>query len=95
MPALFVIEDEAHAEKSSEHPTLSEAMARLKELADIPWDQEPNAPPCTNWRTCERRYEVVEYETSGHPWKELCRTPVLKINAEGVVWESGFEEKND
>jgi hypothetical protein len=39
MPLLFVIEDEAHAEKGSEHATLQEAIARLKELASIPWDQ--------------------------------------------------------
>lgn len=95
MPVLFVIEDEVHAEKSSEHLTLHEAMGRLKELAVIPWYQEPNKAPCTSWRTCGRHYELVEYETAAHPWEELFRTPALKINAEGSFWESEYKNRYD
>jgi hypothetical protein len=87
MPFLFVIEDEAHAELCSEHATLEEAVAKLKQLAEIPWNEQPNLAPCKSWRTCGRRYELVQYETSSRPWKQLRRTPALKVNAKGVSWE--------
>jgi len=95
MPVLFVIEDEAHAEQCGEHSTLEEAVAKLRQLAGIPWSEEPNVAPCTSWRTCGRRYEIVQYETSSHPWKELRRTPVLEINAKGTFWQKEFEYQSD
>ena len=95
MPTRFVVEDEAHAEQCGEHATLEEAVARLKELAGIPWNEEPNVAPCTSWRTCGRRYEIVQYEISSRPWKELRRMPALEINAQGVVWDAEFAHEND
>jgi hypothetical protein len=95
MPTLFVIEDEAHSEQCSKHATLQEAVARLEKLAALPWNEQPNVAPCTSWRTCGRRYELVEYETSNHPWKELRRTPALEVNASGVVWDAEFANAND
>lgn len=95
MPTLFVIEDEAHSEQCSKHATFQEAVVKLKQLAAVPWNEQPNVAPCTSWRTCGRRYEIVEYETSGHPWKELRRIPVLEINAEGVSWEPEFESQGN
>ena len=91
MPVLFVIEDQAHAEQCSEHATLDEAVAKLGQLARISWNEKPNVVPCTSWRTCGRRYEIVQYETSSHPWKELGRTPALEINGKGVFWQKDFE----
>ena len=90
MPTLFVIEDETHSEQCSKHATLEEAVARLKQLAALPWNEQPNMAPCTSWRTCSRRYEVVEYETGSHPWKERRRIPALEISAKGVSWEKEF-----
>ena len=55
---MFVIEDEAHAEPQGEFDSLESAIAELRRRADMPWDAAPNLPPCTNWRTCGRRYEV-------------------------------------
>jgi hypothetical protein len=46
----------------------------------------PNVAPCTSWRTCGRLYEIVEYDDSERPWKELGRTQVLEINALGLRW---------
>ena len=90
MAVLYAIEDEAHAEWCSQHHTYDEAVSRLRELAAIPWDQTPNAPPCSNWRTCGRRYEVVEFDTSVLPWEEVRRMPALEISSRGVRWEKEF-----
>ena len=86
---MFVIEDEAHAEpQSGEFRTFEDAMDELRRRASIPWDEAPNVAPCTNWRKCGRRYEIIEYDTSETPWRELSRRFVLEINAEGVRWAS-------
>jgi hypothetical protein len=91
MAMLFVIEDETHAEWCSEHHTFDEAVSKLQELAAIPWDQQPNAPPCSSWRTCGRRYEVVEFDTSRQPWKEIRRLAALEISAKGGSWGKEFQ----
>lgn len=87
----FVIEDEAHAEQHSTHETLDEAIAELQRLpAHIPWDKEPNVAPCTNWRKCGRRYEIIAYEIASEPWRQLRRIPALEISYSGVVWAAGL-----
>lgn len=83
---MFVIEDEAHAELHGEYASLSEAIAELPRRAAIPWDQPPNVAPCASWRTCGRKYEVVEYDPAETPWRELNRIPTLEISARGVEW---------
>jgi len=84
---MFVIEDEAHAEpQRGEYPTFAEAMNELRRRADISWDQEPNVAPCMSWRTCGRRYEVVEYDTSRTPWEQLSRVLVLDISSSEILW---------
>ena len=83
---IFVVEDERHAEPIGEFASRDEAVAELHRLATLPWDQEPNIAPCGGWRTCGRNYEVVEYDTSREPWRELSRTAVLDISAEGARW---------
>jgi hypothetical protein len=50
----------------------------------IPWDEEPNAAPCTSWRTCGRTYEIVEWDTRAN--REQRRTPYLEISSRGVKW---------
>ena len=95
MSTLFVIEDETHAEQCSKHATVEEAVAKLRQLAALPWNEQPNVALCMSWRTCGRRYELVEYETSTQPWTELCRTPALEINAKGTSWQSEFAKWGD
>ncbi|WP_456620173.1 MULTISPECIES: hypothetical protein [unclassified Bradyrhizobium] len=83
---MFVIEDELHAEPQGQFQTRQQAVAELRRLAAIPWDEEPNCAPCTNWRNCGRRYELIEYDDSVRPWAELSRTLLLEISAAGVQW---------
>jgi hypothetical protein len=85
---MFVIEDEAHAEPQGEFDTFEDALAELRRRAAIPWDQPPNVAPCASWKTCGRRYEVIEYDTSQTPWRELTRVPVLDVSATGPKWET-------
>lgn len=86
MNEVFVIEDEAHAESQGEFATLKEAISELQRLAQIPWDQEPNQAPCTNWKNCGRRYEVIEYDCTSEPWEEMRRTSMLNISANAIRW---------
>jgi hypothetical protein len=84
---MFVIEDEAHAEpQEGRFQTRHQAIAELQRRASIPWNEKPNRAPCTNWLNCGRRYEVVEYDDTASPWKELSRSLVLDISAAGVRW---------
>jgi hypothetical protein len=86
---MFVIEDERHAElQEGEFASLDEAVAELQRRAALPWDERPNVAPCTGWRACGRTYEVVEYDTSARPWKELRRFPYLEVTSAGAKWLS-------
>ena len=84
---MFVIEDELHSEQIGEYATRAEAIAELRRLAELPWDAPPNQAPCISWRTCERRYELIEYNSSVSPWRELERTPALNVSAVGTEWQ--------
>jgi hypothetical protein len=86
---IYVINDERHDEWQSEHATLREAINELQRLTLISWDQEPNRAPCVSWRTCGREYEIVEYDPSVMPWREVQRLPALEINRAGVRWAKG------
>ncbi|MDT7602765.1 MAG: hypothetical protein QOF61_762 [Acidobacteriota bacterium] len=88
MMAKWVIEDEAHSEWQGEFDTLSGALAELRRRAEIPWDQEPNQAPCQSWRTCGRRYEIIEFDATELPWRELSRTLALEISASATKWHS-------
>jgi hypothetical protein len=87
---MFVIEDEAHAELQGEFESLDGALEELRRRAVISWDVDPNVAPCTSWRTCGRRYEVVEYDTTQVPWRERQRLHVLDVSADGVRWVDPF-----
>jgi hypothetical protein len=89
---MFKIEDERHAEpQEGEYSSFEEAMAELRRRAAIPWDKEPNLCPCTNWKNCSRSYEIVQYDTSTRPWRQLERTEALDIGATGVRWARGAQ----
>jgi len=92
---MFVIEDELHADHCGEFGTHEEAIAELRRRATVPWDEEPNVAPCAAWEKCGRRYELVEYDTSVAPWREVRRRRVLEISKSGVIWhEEPPAEKN-
>ena len=84
---MFIIEDELHAEhQDGTFGSFEEALAELKRRANLPWDQAPNVAPCTSWRTCGRNYEIIEFDDSTSPWKQLSRVPALEISAKGAKW---------
>jgi len=86
---MFVIEDSWHAEPlGEEHLTWVDAMQEVHRLASIPWDKEPNLAPCTGWRDCGRKYEIIEYKTNGESWKFISRHSVLEIDAKGIRWDN-------
>jgi hypothetical protein len=81
---MFLIDDETHCEyQEGKFRTRAEAIAELERRASIPWCERPNRAPCTNWRTCERRYIVIECDDNGD---QLSREFVLAISAKGVEW---------
>lgn len=84
---MFIIEDEIHAEpQDGEYKTLEDAVAELQKRATIRWNEKPNRCPCTNWKDCERKYQIIEYDTTKTPWTELQRRDILTISAKGVKW---------
>ena len=82
----YTIEDERHSERVGEYATVAEAVNELRRLASVPWDTPPNQPPCQNWRECGRLYELIEYDTSGRPWKEVRRLPAREVSRTVVQW---------
>lgn len=86
--AKVIIEDELHAEVLGEFPDMTHAIAELRRYAEIPWNEPPNRAPCTSWRTCGRAYEVIEYDDSATPGREVCRTMMLEVSADGVKWSA-------
>lgn len=84
----YVIEDEAHAEWCGKFDTYQDAFQELKRRSKIRWDQLPNVCPCTNWKNCGRRYEIIEFEDSTDPWQEIGRSLVLEISSRGASWSS-------
>ena len=85
---MFVIEDEWHAEWIGEYASREEAHAELRRLAKLPWDEAPNLCPCISWRTCGRRYYIIEYDTSPDPWQQLSGEALLEVSAERTAWLS-------
>lgn len=83
----FVIEDDFHAEKiGPTYTDLPAAVAELRRLADLPWDQAPNRSPCVSWDVCGRDYWIREYDMTHTPWTQLRRLFVLVVAAGGVKW---------
>ena len=89
---MLIIEDESHCETQGEYPDFKRSLEELRRRAKIPWDQEPNRAPCTSWRTCGRRYQVIEGNETTSGWKELRRIIIVEISAEGIKWEGDFEK---
>jgi hypothetical protein len=84
---MFIIEDEIHAEpQEGKFENFEQALRILKARAEIPYDQKPNRCPCTNWKNCERQYQIIEYNENNIPWKELDRQDILTVSAKGIKW---------
>ena len=90
MQSVFIIEDDFHAEPHGEYPTLADAVAELKRLSLIPWNEPPNQAPCTNWQTCGRTYAIIEYDTSSTPWLEINNIAGLDIRASGTIFNEAL-----
>jgi hypothetical protein len=88
---MWTIEDEFHAEFHGDYDSLDGAFAELRRRAALPWDVEPNVAPCISWRTCGRRYELIEFDTTESPSREVRRIHVLDISAGGVKWIEPFD----
>ena len=95
MPTTYVIEDERHSERMGEYHVLALAVAELERLKAVPWDASPNQAPCQNWRECGRMYEIIEYDTSERPWKEIRRLPMLEVSRTSVQWLGESRGRND
>ena len=89
---MWRIEDELHAESAGDYATQESALEELRRRSALAWDVEPNVAPCTNWRKCGRRYEVVEYDTKERPWREVQRFHVLDISSGGINWIEPFAQ---
>ena len=83
---MFVIEDDIHCEHMGRFETRTDALVELRRLAAIPWDQDPNTAPCTNWCNCGREYRLIEYDTATVPWREVTSSPALKASAARLTW---------
>ena len=91
---VFVIEDEWHAEHIGRFDSRAEAQAELRRLAELPWDETPNLCPCTSWRTCGRRYHIVEYDTAPTPWRQISDDVLLEVSAARTAWIGESEARN-
>jgi hypothetical protein len=84
---MFVIEEDFHAEWMGRFSSFEEALQELKNYSTIPWNENPNCPPCTGWKTCHRDYPIVEYDISSDPWSEIKKTPIVEISSKGLIWK--------
>ena len=82
---IFVVEDEFHAEWIGKFGTRDAALAELRRLFDLPWDHPDNRAPCTSWRSCGRRYALIEYDDTTDPWREISASPAFDVSAAGRV----------
>lgn len=83
---MFVIEDEWHAEWIGEFVDLADAYEQLRRLASLPWNKLPNRCPCTSWLTCERRYRLIEFDTTAEPWRTVSNEAILEVSAKDTLW---------
>ncbi len=89
---MVYIEDDIHCELEGPFATFEDAIAELHRRAAIAWDTPPNQAPCTSWRTCGRKYFILEYDNSEFT-KVLRKVRVLDISSKGANWNEGFEQE--
>jgi len=82
----YVVDDDLHYDLSLRFATFAEALAEIRRLAALPWDDEDAQAPCIDWETCERHYVNYEYDDSKGRAEEVRQMPVATVSAQGVVW---------
>jgi len=92
---MITIEDEIHAESQGSFLTIKDAILELEKRSKIPWNETPNQAPCTSWETCGRYYEIIEYDDTSTPWKELRRIPALEISSNDITWYIKLDEEGN
>ena len=85
MSIQFVIEDDFHAEIMGRFQTRADALDRVARLAETPFTQSPNMPPCVAGDRCCRKYYLIEYDTETVPWTKLSAKLLLSMTANSVV----------
>jgi|GEM_PF-5430303 hypothetical protein len=85
---VYQIDDEFHDERIGDtHRSYESALQEVQRFVDVPFGVEPNCPPCTNWRKCQREYVIKKYEVNTSGRRQLVEeTPVATVSAEGVIW---------
>ena len=83
---MVMIEDEVHAEVIGEFDNWDMALDELTRIAGVPWGSPPNRPPCSSSATCERCFELIDYDTSMTPWSVRRRAYLLRVSAGKVEW---------
>lgn len=94
MAPVFVIEDEFHAEWHGRYVSFRDAMQELKRRAELPWDQSPNRCPCASWKTCQRDYQILEYDDSTTPWRLVRKLGYLHISNVQAIWSDVLADEN-
>ncbi len=84
---MFIICDETHAEYiGGKFATFESALSDICRIAEIPFGTEPNVPPCTGWRRCRRKYQIIEFDDSQEPWQLITTTNIVTITALEINW---------
>jgi hypothetical protein len=78
MTAVFIVEDDFHAERMGEFSTRDAAIAFLERLK-VDASAPENRPPCTNWRACHRDYYLLEYDDGAMPWTRVSSAPMFEV----------------
>ena len=83
---MFIIEDSLHSETIVESESYEKIIQEIKRISIIPFETEPNVPPCQNHENCKREYDIIEYNTSTDPWVEIKRIPIFSISKNEIKW---------
>ena len=59
---------------------------RRRGATDMRLIKPPNLAPCASWKTCGRRYDLVEYDAAATSWREIHRAPAFQVSARGIAW---------
>jgi len=90
MVAMFIVEDQWHADVAGSFPSFEDALREVRRLAAMPFDEDPVRAPCKSWRTCGRAYEIVEIDHVSSDRTVLSRAAIVEMDADGVRWEDGY-----
>jgi hypothetical protein len=91
---VYFIEDETHSVHIAQKNTFLEALRAIEEYSKLKWDEPPNKCPCRSWKTCHRKYTIIEGRTIDGKWSHISTTPICDVSANGVFWHY-TERKNE